>query len=102
MNTEALTQLKKQLEEHSQQHVLNFWDDLSPGDQESLVESLSAVNFDQLNDLFNASFSESSWAELAAAANVPPAKTLDDFANPESYAAAREKGIETLLSLIHI
>ena len=96
MNTEALTQLKKQLEEHSQQHVLNFWDDLSPGDQESLVESLSAVNFDQLNDLFNASFSESSWAELAAAANVPPAKTLDDFANPESYAAAREKGIETL------
>ncbi len=88
--------LKKQLEKHGQQHVLTFWDDLSPTQQAKLTKTLSAVDFDQLDKLFNASFSESSWAELAAAANVPPAKTLDDFANTESYANAREIGMETL------
>ena len=89
-------ELQKHLEEHGQQHVLKFMDDLSPTEQASLSETLSAIDFGQLNDLFNASFSESSWAELAAAAKVPPAKTLDDFANAESYAEARAKGMETL------
>ena len=91
-----ISHLKSQLEEHDQQHVLKFWDDLSESQQDSMVEVLSSIDLGQLKDLFNASHSESSWAELAAAATVPPAKTLADFSEGESYAAAREKGLETL------
>ena len=96
MNAVINTDLQKRLEEHGQHHVLKFWDDLSPTQQTSFAETLSAVDFDQLTGLFNQSFSESSWAELAAAAKVPPAKTLSDFADADSYAAARQKGLETL------
>jgi len=88
--------LQEKLESHGQNHVLKFWDQLDHGQQVSLSESLSQIDFDQLNALFNRSFSGSSWAEIAAAANVPPAKTLADFADGESFKAARQKGLEIL------
>jgi len=96
MSTTIDQSLRLKLESHGQDHVLKFWDDLDSDQQASLSESLSKIDFEQLSGLFNKSFSESSWAELAAAANVPPAKTLEDFADGESFAAAREKGLEIL------
>ena len=88
--------LQQRLEKYGQQHVLQFWDELDASQQTSLAESLSKIDFEQLDGLINKSFSESSWAELAAAAKVPPAKTLEDFAAGESYSAARAKGLEVL------
>ena len=41
--------LKQKLESHSQQHVLEFWDQLDAKQQASLSESLSQIDFDQLN-----------------------------------------------------
>lgn len=89
-------ELKQQLENLGQQHVLQFWDELDAQQQSSLSESIAKIDFQQLDTLINKSFSEASWAELAAAANVPPAKTLEDFADGESYTAARNKGLEVL------
>lgn len=96
MTAVDIADLKSQLEKHGQHHVLNFWDQLSDSQKGSLYSSLSSIDFDQLKELFGATFSESSWAELAAAAKVPPAITLDDFANEDSYNAARAKGLEVL------
>ena len=88
--------LKQKLENHNQQHVLNFWDQLEPATQKELSESLAKTDFQQLEDLFKKSFSESSWADIAARATVPPAKTLSDFAPGESYSQARAAGEEAL------
>ncbi|MEM9646730.1 MAG: UDPGP type 1 family protein [Planctomycetota bacterium] len=98
MNTSAVSVsgLKEKLEKYGQGHALSFWDELDINQQTALSESLESIDFELLDRLFNKSFSESSWAELAAAANVPPAITLADFANPESYSKARETGLETL------
>ncbi|WP_238381169.1 UTP--glucose-1-phosphate uridylyltransferase [Mariniblastus fucicola] len=96
MNATIDSGLRQQLEQYEQQHVLQFWDQLDAEQQSSLAESLSNIDFAQLGELFAAASSESSWAELAAAAKVPPAKTLEDFANAASFAKAREKGLETL------
>ncbi len=98
MNAVTISELKSRLDAHQQQHAIAFWDELSSEQQNKLAESLADVDFGQLEQLFKASFSESSWAELAAKAKVPPSITLDDFANPESYAKAREVGSETLRS----
>jgi len=89
-------ELLQKLESHGQEHVVQFWNQLDPQQQDALAKSIAAIDFAQLDELFNKSFSESSWAELAAAAETPPAKTLEDFANPESFAAARAKGLEVL------
>ena len=89
-------ELQQRLESHGQSHVLKFWDELDADQQSALSSSLSTIDFDQLSSLFNKSSADSSWAELAAAATVPPAKTLDDFSEGESYSAAREKGLEIL------
>ena len=61
-----------------------------------LAASLAKIDFQQLSNLFKKSFSESSWADLAARATVPPAKTLADFAAGESYSKARAAGEELL------
>ena len=96
MTTPIDPSLKQKLESHGQLHVVDFWDQLDSQQQTSFSDSLSQIDFGQIDALFNKSFSESSWAELAAAATVPPAKTLADFADGDSFAAAREKGLEIL------
>ena len=90
------SELEQQLETHGQQHVLQCWDQLNETEQAELTESIAKIDFQQLDGLFNKSFSESSWADLAARASVPPAKTLADFAEGESYDQARAKGQEVL------
>lgn len=90
------TELRQRLENHGQLHVLQYWDELDTTQRDALSRSLSDINFDQLDKLFNKSFADSSWAELAAAANVPPAKTLADFSAGDSYSAARQRGLEIL------
>jgi len=96
LNASLDSKLQQTLARHGQEHVLKFWDHLDADQQTSLSDTLSKIDFDQLDKLFNKSFSESSWAELAAAAQVPPAKTLEDFADGASFAEAREKGLEVL------
>ena len=96
MTAKIEPELQQHLESHGQSHVLQHWDELDAEQQAALSKSLSDIDFDQLATLFNKSSADSGWAELAAAAKAPPAKTLDDFADTESYAAARQKGLEIL------
>ena len=96
MNASLDPKLQQQLTSHGQEHVLKFWDQLDADQQSSLSDTLAKVDFAQLDELFNKSFSESSWAELAASAEVPPARTLEDFADGASFIEARQKGLEVL------
>ena len=98
LNEVDFSALKQTLESNGQQHVLKFWDQLDASQKVEFAKSLSSIDFKQLDELFNAAFSESSWAELAAAAKVPPSITLEDFANPESYDKARAAGLDVLAS----
>ena len=91
MNASLDPKLQQQLTSHGQEHVLKFWDQLDADQQSSLSDTLAKVDFAQLDELFNKSFSESSWAELAASAEVPPARTLEDFADGASFIEARQR-----------
>lgn len=90
------TKLTQQLEQFQQEHVLNFWDDLSPEQQQALAAQIEQIDFAQVQKLHQSSDSDEKWGELAARAEVPPAFTLEDFANAESYQQARKTGLETL------
>ena len=91
-----LDTLRSKLEPFGQTHVLRFWEKLSPQQQQRLTEQIEAIDFAQLQTLCQSSGDESKWGELADAAEVPPAITLADFANPESYDAARKRGLEAM------
>ncbi len=85
-------ELEAILQPYDQTHVLRFWDELDSAAQQSLADQIKAIDFEQLKTLAGSSGGASKWDELAAKAEVPPAITADDFANPESYQAAYDLG----------
>lgn len=80
------------LEKHKQSHLLKFWGDLTAEQQGQLATQINQIDFDLVETLLKEESSENSWGDLASRAVVPPAITLDDFANEESYNAARATG----------
>lgn len=85
-------ELEALLKPHNQTHVLQFWDELDAAAQQGLADQIRAIDFEQLQTLAGSTAAAAKWDELAAKAEVPPAITADDFANPESYQAAHELG----------
>jgi UDP-N-acetylglucosamine/UDP-N-acetylgalactosamine diphosphorylase len=61
-----------------QDHVLRYWDELSPELQSQLREQLEQVNVRELAELFACRDELASWSELAARAVSPPAFRLHD------------------------
>ena len=93
------SQLEEKLSPYGQSHLLQFWDDLSESEQASLGQQINDIDFELVQSLFkDKQSSGNQWAELAAKAEVPPAITLKDFANPESYDEARALGKTALES----
>jgi len=86
------SELEAILQPHDQGHVLQFWDELDAESQQNLADQIRAIDFEQLKMLAGSTGSASKWDELAAKAQVPPAITTADFANPESYQAAYKLG----------
>lgn len=89
-------ELEALLKPHGQEHVLRFWDDLNSQEQSQLADQIRAIDFEQLKTLAKSTDDKSKWGKLAAEGEVPPAITLDDFANPESFKAASELGHKAL------
>jgi len=75
---------------------LQYWDKLDPEAQEKLSDQIYGCDFEQLGQLFEQKESANRWDELAKKASVPPAITLANFANAESYDAAWQTGAELL------
>ncbi|TWT79346.1 putative uridylyltransferase [Planctomycetes bacterium CA13] len=74
MNLEAL---KTRLAEFSQSHVLQFWDQLSEVERESLVGQLEEIDFAQLSTLIADEDEKPDFAAIAATAQAPPAVLAD-------------------------
>jgi len=89
-------QLENLLRPYQQTHLLQFWDELDTRQQHSLADQIQNIDFALVQKLYQSSSSDESWAELAAAATVPPAITLDDFADSTSCNRAIELGNEAL------
>jgi UDP-N-acetylglucosamine/UDP-N-acetylgalactosamine diphosphorylase len=79
-----------------QEHLLAFWDSLSPDQQRCLSEQIASIDFQQIENLHAQHDAVDVWAELSSRAEVPPAITLEDLKNPESYARAYQRGAEAL------
>ncbi|MEM8864989.1 MAG: UTP--glucose-1-phosphate uridylyltransferase [Planctomycetota bacterium] len=70
--------LLNQLSRHNQEHLLQFWDELSPESQQQLAEQIKAVDFDQIAELHAGDTDQPDWAALARSAEPPPAMRLAD------------------------
>lgn len=92
MTTPSKENLNSILEPFGQTHVLQFWDELDTGQQSQLAAQIEDFDLDQLNTLYQSSDTESHWGELAAKSTVPPAITLDDFADEASFETAYQSG----------
>lgn len=92
------TSLEEKLEPFKQTHVLGFWDELNETEKAGLAEQIEGLDLELIQKLFSESTSSSKWEELAAKADVPPAITLDDFADKASYDEAYELGCAALKS----
>lgn len=61
-----------------QQHVLRFWDDLSPAGQKRLAEQVLALDMPQLAKLFAGDQQHVDWAEVSRRAEPAPAVRMAD------------------------
>jgi len=93
-----LKSLMDQLIPLGQQHLLGFWDQLSPDSQQRLAEQIKAVDFAQIAELHAGDAQQPDWAGLARSAEPPPAMRLADRQRGAAGglgitpAAARERG----------
>jgi len=89
-------QLDSKLAQYDQTHLLKFWDELDPTQQQRLADQINAIDFDLVQSLIAQQSAESSSDDTASRAEVPPAITLDDFADSASYESAVALGREAL------
>ncbi len=92
--------MRETLEQHlapfGQQHLLRFWDELSPPQREALSAQIREVDFAELARLLGGGETVMDWGALARRAEPPPAFRLHSRDNRFSVAQARERGAEAL------
>lgn len=91
-----LDAVKSHLQKFNQEHVLKYWADLNGEEQASLVEQIDNIDFEQLQKLAKQKSDDTKWGELADAAVSPPAITLEQFGDSDSFNAAYERGAEAI------
>ncbi len=96
MATPSIDTLHATLAPFGQAHVLKFWDELDAGQQSELAAQIESFDLDQLRELYQSQDSENHWGALAAQSTVPPAITLDDFADEQSFESAYQTGAKLI------
>ncbi len=89
-------ELEERLKRFGQSHLLRFWDELSDPERARLIDQLERFDFGLIETLFSQAAADEHWEQLAEKAIVPPAITLDDFANANSYDKAYRIGTSAL------
>ena len=92
LQSQLISELRKSLGAIGQAHLLQYWEELAEDERTSLAHQISNVDFAQLRRLLESEDKEDHWDQLAARASVPPAITLEDFADADSYNAAAAMG----------
>ncbi len=80
------------LAEHGQEHVLQFWDELSCDQQQRLESQIEDLDLDQLAGLVAGKGTETDFASLASRATPPPAVRSDGTGAAWSVAEAKQRG----------
>ncbi len=89
-------QLLAVLHPHGQEHLLAFWDDIDPGQRESLARQIEAIDFGLVRRLYESRGQQQDMGELAARAAPPPAFRLDAAQNPCTPQQAQKRALEAL------
>lgn len=71
-------ELADRLKPYGQEHLLAFYDDLSPSEQDTLRRQIEAVDFELIDSLFKGDVDQPDWAAEARRAEPPPAMRLAD------------------------
>lgn len=85
-------QLESILEPIGQSGLLRFWEELDESQRQTLAGHIRDIDFELIQSLVDTQDGADQWSELAARAVVPPAITLADFADPDSYQKAYSIG----------
>ena len=89
-------QLLQQLGNYGQEHLLAFWDQLTPEAREGLARQIEEIDFELIDRVFRSAEGDVDWSELAAKAESPPAFRLNDEGARFSAAEAGRRGAEAL------
>ena len=87
--------LKQRLQTYGQEHLVQFWGELSSVEQGQLAEQLDGLNFDELRELYEGGVTDSH-AERAQRAEPAPAFRLDGQGNKFTVEEARQRGEQAL------
>ena len=88
--------LEQRLNQFGQSHLLRYWDELSELERARLTEQLESFDFELIQILTGTSANDEHWEQLAEKATLPPAITLNDFADPSSFETAYKTGQSAL------
>ncbi len=84
--------LHSDLGRYGQQHLLAFWDTLSPEQQRHLEDQIQSLDLAQRQKLTSGQDHAPNWSDLAARAESPPAIRLGDTAPRFKHGDALEAG----------
>lgn len=87
---------KRRLREYRQEHLLAAWDDLSPGQRETLLASLQAIDFDLMRRLYESRTKKPDFGALLRNATSPRGPRLSDRADAARRQAAVRRGEDAL------
>ena len=88
--------LERELTIHAQQHLLTFWNELTPPERERLAEQIRAVDFPELARLAGRNEQATDWGALARHAASPPAYRRGQGGPGSTAAEAVARGHEAL------
>ena len=74
--------------QYGQTHLLKFWGELEPTQQQQLADQINVIDFDLVQSLITKQDAAQASGADAMRAEVPPAITLDDFASDSCESAA--------------
>ncbi len=93
MNFEAI---QAKLAHYNQQHLLQFWNDLSQDEQKSLARQIDDIDFEMLSVLIAGKDDKIDFETLASTAESPPSVRADGSGAAWTAAEAKQRGEEAL------
>ncbi len=95
-NSSMTEQLRAHVRTYGQEHLLEFWDQLSVVAKNRLADQIRQVDFSELQQLYEGKTIARDFAELASRAKQPPAIRLRSEKNPVGREEAVAQGVNLL------
>jgi UDP-N-acetylglucosamine/UDP-N-acetylgalactosamine diphosphorylase len=89
-------ELIQELKQHNQQHVLQFYNELSPSEQETLRKQLSMFDISLLNQIFESSTSPSTSSTATSLITPPPKSCIDSVLHHDIDNSLFNEGLQLI------